>query len=309
MKNKTKQPCIFFENLLEDDKTNELRKKFISDFIEDFKTFEIENIDKEKGIISINDVTHDEVTNKFIPEISVYTFEDDFNLRIEENFQKAKSKIDEMILEAILKDKNPKRFIDNQILLLNDLLPKVRILYLDRPVVKKSIVRLIKFLRKRKTYHDVINTSAPNLVEIDNFSPYSFNWDSANSEDTIPNLEKFYFLITISPPLIECSKEDFINAFTKRKISDGIKWLVKGDNKQISKSSLLYFVSRLIEEGLIVEIETKVFNKTIEYLFRDSFGEILKNIKQTKSTSSVNPAQKNRIDSIINSIFSEFSPF
>lgn len=302
MKDEIKQPCIFFESLLEEDKSNDLKKKFISSFEEEYRSLQTKRVDEDKGIIEFYIGYMDEITNEFICEIQVHDFDTSFNSDIEKNYQIAKTKIDELILEVILNDKSPERFIDNQIILLNDLLLKTHTFYLDRPILKKSIKRLIQHLQKKKS-STAIDISTPNRVEIDDFSPYSFNWDSANPEDTIPNLEKFYSLLTAHPALIECSKEDFINAFTKRKVTNGIKWLVKGDNKLISKSSLLYFVSRLTEEDLINDI-TNSFNKTIEYIFRDSSGELLKNIKQTKSTSSQNPAQKDQIDLIIDSIFS-----
>ena len=302
MKDEIKQPCIFFESLLEEDKTNDLKKKFISSFEEEYRSIQIKSVDEDKGVIEFYIGYTDEITNEFICEIQVHDFDTVFNSDIEQNYEIAKSKIDELILEVVLKDKSPERFIDHQIVLLNDLLLKTYTLYLDRPILKKSIKRLLKHLQKKKL-STTIDVSTPHQVEIDNFSSYSFYWDSANPEDTIPNLEKFYSLLTAPPALIECSKEEFINAFTMRKVTSGIKWLVKGDNKLISKSSLLYFVSRLTEEGLINEIPNS-FNKTIEYIFRDSSGELLKNIKQTKSTSSQNPAQKDRIDFIIDSIFS-----
>lgn len=301
MKDEIKQPCIFFESLLEEDKCNDLKKKFISNFEQEFGTMNVKRINEQTGVIEIWNAYTDEFTKEVIAEILVYDFETYFNSEIEENFQTAKSQIDELILEVILNDKSPERFIDHQIILLNDLLLKTHSLYLDRPILKKSIKRLIKHLHKKKS-STTIDISSPNLVEIDNFSSYSFNWDSANPEDTIPNLEKFYYLLTEYPPLIECSKDEFIKAFTKRKISNGIKWLVKGDNKLISKSSLLYLVYRLIEEGFITEIATDSFNKTIGYIFRDSSGEFLQNIKN-KNLSS-NPAEKERIDRIIDSIFS-----
>lgn len=302
MKDEIKQPCIFFESLLEEDKYNDLKKKFISNFEEEYGTLNVKSINEQTGIIEIWNAYTDEFTNEVIAEILVYDFESYFISEIEKNFRIAKTKIDELILEVILNDKNPERFIDNQIILLNDLSLKTHTFYLDSPILKKSIKRLIKHLQKKRS-STKIDISTPHRVDIDDFSSYSFNWDSANPEDTIPNLEKFYSLLTAHPALIECSKEEFINAFTKRKVINGIKWLVKGDNKLISKSSLLYFVSRLTEEDLINDI-TNSFNKTIEYIFRDSSGELLKNIKQTKSTSSQNPAQKDRIDSIIDSLFS-----
>jgi len=43
------------------------------------------------------------------------------------------------------------------------------------------------------------------------------------------------------------------------------------------------------------------FNKKIEYVFRDNLGQRFSNIKQSKSRMSDNPAQKERIDEIIES--------
>ena len=88
-----------------------------------------------------------------------------------------------------------------------------------------------------------------------------------------------------------------------RKVSNGIKWLVIGKNGSFSKSSLFYFIEKLIEEGLITDVPSTLLNKKIHYLFRDPSNNRLKNIRQSKSTNSSNPSQKDRIDSVINSIF------
>lgn len=144
MKDEIKQPCIFFESLLEEDKSNSLKKKFISNFEEEYRTLNVKSINEQTGVIEIWNAYTDEFTNEIITEILVYDFESYFDSEIEKNFTIAKTKIDELILEVILNDKSPERFIDDQIILLNDLLLKAHTFYLDRPILKKSVKRLLK---------------------------------------------------------------------------------------------------------------------------------------------------------------------
>lgn len=303
MKDEIKQPCIFFESLLEEDKSTILKQKFISSFQEEYRSLHVKSVDENKGIVEFYIGYTDEITNKFICEIQVHDFYKSFNSDIEENFHIAKSKINELILEATLKDISPERFIDNQILLLQDLLLKTDTLYIEFPKIKTSIQLLIKHLQEKKT-HALADPFTPDLITPDDYSTDSFHWDSFNAEETKPVLKKLYSLLTTSPPLIECSETDFINAFTMRKVTHGIKWLVSGKNNKISKSSLFYFIDRLNDDGYISLVPKNQLNKKTEYLFRDSLGANLKNIRQSRNTATSNPAQRDRIDFILNNLFS-----
>jgi len=300
-----KNPLEYFLNLLERDKSDELKDSFVSGIIENIGSY-AETVDKENGIITYWDTFYDQVTDSCVEGLVTYDFNKDFNSTIHSEFLKTKQEIDSFIMEITFKGNSPKEFINFQILLLKDLYLKTNVFYTSKPIVKNAITALIKHIQERYLAEKIININpnAPNLIEIDDYSENSFCWDSLNPEDTISNLERFYGLLTESPPLIECAKEDFIKAFTKRKVSNGIKWLVTGSNQKISKSSLFYLIDRLISDEYITDVPSTLLNKKIEYLFTDSLGGKLKNIRQSKSTTSGNPAQKERIDSILDSIFS-----
>lgn len=301
MKTDTKKPYMFFEDLLQENKIIDLKLNFISNFVEDYRSFEIESIDNEQGIIKFWNSYQDEITLQQIVEISVYDFEDYFNALIVENYKTSKKKTDELLFEICVNGNTPKIFIASQIEFLNNLRTKAESIYSERPIIKKHIKLLIKHLLENRTEIEVDHIT-PNLIDREDYAEYSLNWDSARPEDTIPNISKLFVLLTQSPLLIECSQEEFINAFTKRKIFNGIRWLVKGPNKSISKSSLVYFVRRLIEEEYIENIPESSLNKTIQYVFRDSDGQTLKNIKQTIYAMTDNPTQKDRIELIISRI-------
>ncbi|WP_300565486.1 hypothetical protein [Flavobacterium sp.] len=300
-----KNPLEYFLNLLEKDKSNELKLSFISGIIENIGCY-ADTVDEEKGIITYWDTFYDQATDSCIEGLVTYDFNKDFNSTIHSEFLKTKKSIDDYVLDIVLKGNNPKEFINHQISLLKDLFLKTNDFYISKPIVKNAIIALIKFIQEKYLTEKVVNINfnSPNLIDADDYSQYSFLWDSLNPEDTIPNLERFYNLLTQSPPLIESTKEDFIKAFTMRKVTNGIKWLVTGHNHKISKSSLFYLIDRLISDEYITNVPSALLNKKIEYLFTDSSGDKLKNIRQSKSNTSGNPAQRERIDSILDSIFS-----
>lgn len=304
MENVNKNPLEYFQSLLEKDKSNELKTIYISEIIEHYGSM-IEKVDNENGIVTYWDFFYDESTDSQIEGLVTYDFNKSFNSTISSEFVKAKKSLDSIVLSISYNGISPKEFINIQILLLKDLFVKTESLYLDKPIVKNAIVGLINYIQEKYLVEKIIsiNTSSPNLIDIEDYSEDSLNWDSLNPEDTIPNIEKLYDLLIQSPALIESSKEDFIKAFTMRKVTNGIKWLVIGKNGSFSKSSLFYFIEKLIEEGLITDVPSTLLNKKIHYLFRDPSNNRLKNIRQSKSTNSSNPSQKDRIDSVINSIF------
>lgn len=304
METTIKNPLNFFQTLLEKDKYEELRESSFSEIIE-FRGSSVEKIDSENGIITFWGSFYDQTTDDHIEALVTHNFNDEFNSKINWEFVVARESIDSFILDITTKGSNPKEFINFEVMLLKDLFLKTKLYYLDKPVVKNAIVGLINYVQEKYLTEKIfsLNIKSPNLIEVEDYSEYSFNWDSSNPEDTIPNIEKLYSLLTQAPALIESSKVDFINAFTMRRVTNGIKWLVTHSN-QISKSSLFYFIDKLIEEGCITEVPSSQLNKKIDYLFRDSLGQKLKYIRQSKSTSTNNPAQKDRIDSILDSLFS-----
>lgn len=130
---------------------------------------------------------------------------------------------------------------------------------------------------------------------------YSYTLIAENPEVTI---EKLYNeLINQKPiPLISCTKEDFVNAFTGKEVKEGINWLVISKNKKTSKVSLIYFIDKLIDLGFLSRSIYNDYNKYIKYIFRDKDGNELQNIKQSKSTISKKPQLATTIDQITSSL-------
>lgn len=147
---------------------------------------------------------------------------------------------------------------------------------------------------------NVINKYSKGVVSY-SFTP-SFNLLGEDSSVQKAKIEKLYQLLTDNPPLIGCEKTEFLRAFSGQEVEQGIQWLVTGKNKLTSKVSLLYFIDFLISKGHLDASILNDLNKHIAYVFRDKDGNELKNIKQSKSTVSANPAYKDRIDTIISSL-------
>ncbi len=124
------------------------------------------------------------------------------------------------------------------------------------------------------------------------------------AENPIEIIEKLYTELTTHKPnpIIECHKEDFINAFTGKEVKEGIKWLIVGKNKQISKPSIFHFIDKLINLGFISASILNDYNKYVKYIFRDSNGNELKNIKQSKLDFSDTPQGSSLIDNILHSL-------
>ncbi|RMZ60386.1 hypothetical protein D1632_05465 [Chryseobacterium nematophagum] len=273
-------PLSFFESLLEYDKYDIMKKEFIISYINNNGS--PKEVNMEKGVI-------EEWNEK-------YYFSTTFNHQIEQQGQLAKKNIGIVISESIEKNLSPKLFLEAQIKILNTLLFKAEALYPNQPVVKKILLELIEYINK------YLNVSSKNeerkLMILEESSTLSYNWKSDNYDTKLILVEKLYSLLLIEPPIIKCDKQDFINAFTQRIVNQGINWNVKGKNGSISKSSLIYFIDKLINENFINDVGTD-YNKKIEYVFRDNFGKNLKNIKESKSNYSKKPTGSERIDNIL----------
>ena len=122
------------------------------------------------------------------------------------------------------------------------------------------------------------------------------------NEEKEGKIDILYEKLTEHPAMISCTPEGFKKAFSGQSIDDGILWLVNGKNKMISKTSLFYLMKKLMDEGHLPRSLYNDLNKYVKSVFRDSKGEQLKNLKQSKATYSSNVAYKDRIDEIVSSI-------
>lgn len=151
---------------------------------------------------------------------------------------------------------------------------------------------------KLKNFKDFSTSKDPNLAN-------SFDWYGKDLEENLVQIKKLYELLTKSPPIIDCQEQEFINAFTNQPVNSGIKWLVTGRSKQISKPSLFYLIDLLVEKELL-DFQNSEYNSKVEYVFRDQFGNTIKNIRQSKLSGTANPSGGDRIREIIDELIESF---
>ncbi|GEM_PF-2145168 len=314
-------PLVYFENLLSSDQAEAKKKDWIYDTKTNWGGY-IVDTNEELGSIEQYSWDFDEDTKEFtyIPN-SVTFFQDVFESEIKKELNNSKQIILTEILKISSAGITPQNYLNQLIARMTILQYKSSSLYLDYSFVKENVTALKSFIQENlDSSGSSIEISSKNTLAtpieqvifpipaitnyatpvITNYSSLSFKWDLMNPEDVETELSRLYELLTANPPLIDCDKQDFINGFSQREVVAGINWMVMAKNKTCSKSSLFYLLSQLIEKSDLMD-EPDDFNKKVEYVFRNNEGEKLSNIKQSKSQSSDNPAQKERIDEIIES--------
>lgn len=297
-----KNPLHYFEDLLEYDKTNKLKDIFITECIEELGN-SIENIDNENGIIKYWYNNYVDETDSYIKGLANTDFDKHFTTQISTNYKESKILLDTIIFDIVSKGNSPKEFLIVQMTILKSLYLKLDTSYLEKPIVRNAIVALKNYL------HEKYSIDIPKLpVQKQNnhntetspadYTPLSFCWDSLDDKRRIEELEHLYSLLIEKPPVIQCTREDFINAFTQKKVNNGIKWLIIGRNKFSSKSALFYFINFLNKGSYINTVKSTELNKMIVHVFRDNIGNLLKNIRQSKNHSSTTPTNYERLDNI-----------
>ncbi|WP_077413874.1 hypothetical protein [Chryseobacterium sp. JV274] len=317
-----KAPLRYFEDLLEYNKVNELKDNFIKNGKEKFEGY-IETIDSSKGIIIYLNSYHEDGAKG----TSIASFESTLTNILRAEFQKSKSLIDDFVLNN--SDKYL-QYLYHQQKTLQYLINRGKSEIMVFPVLLNLILGVQRYINEKYLYNQEkkINVDLSNLdtdqlsaflefsnletVDISNkkdyinpedYSALSFSWDSLDHSQRIDQLTHLYSLLTANPPVIQCSQDEFINAFSQRKVIHGIKWLLKGKNGDVSKSTLFYFVDFLNRESYINTVPYSELNKRIEYIFRDNKGEVLKNLRQSKNTSKESvPFGYERLDSIFSQL-------
>ncbi|MBU2949702.1 hypothetical protein KO493_03210 [Tamlana agarivorans] len=174
---------------------------------------------------------------------------------------------------------------------------RIKIRYIESLSAVKKFYFISDYLTKIKDTVDRYSTEVKHY----NFTP-SFVLLAENEKDQQAKIERLFNLLTESPSLIDTSKEEFINAFSGKEVTIGVNWLVIGKNKIVSKISLFYFIEELQKNNHLSNSIIHDLNKYVLYTFRDNHGQELKNLKQSKTTISNIPTQKDRIDTIISSL-------
>ena len=291
-------PLHYFVGLLEYNKTEELKNQFITMFKEHGDYASIIDIN-ENGNIEYHYLDDNNVYHK-----SCYKFEKEFNRKVTREYKKAKKSIDKTVHFIAIQGNIPTQFLELQISILKSLHLKYDKIYITSlPIIKNALIVLNNHISDiyNITTFSTIQKQKTIPIKQDNpdgYSPLSFCWDSLNPEYRLENLNHLYDLLTANPPVIQCSQEEFINAFSQKKVKEGINRLVIAKNKHTSKSTLFYFIHFLNNEGYIASVNSTELNKKVEYIFRDAKGNRFKNVRQSKSYSSKTPEIKEYIDTI-----------
>lgn len=260
-------PLNYFDNLL-----NKTQEQVKGEYMNNMHTsVSVESEDYDKGMIKYYSMVYDINTDSGIEALHTFKFSDTLYNDIKKESSKSLELIKNDILEITKGGNSPQHYIKE----LEQRLDKLKFLakknFLDYPKLEETIEKL-----KLGINNKLLDSP---LIEIEN--TYSFDLDYFHINDKINAVERLYTLLTTSPPIISADKQDFINAFTKKEITNGIKWLLKTRNGHTSKSSIFYFINELRKEKFLIHFDDSTFGKRVEYIFRDYNGKPLQNIKQS----------------------------
>ncbi len=255
-------------------------------------------IDYDSGVVEFDDYDFEksEIT------VFVYSALEDIILDLERETRSIKNDIDFLVERAILNSSDISVSFKN---LENILVSLTKREYLGFPKehVLSSLATILNHLKINYNYYSTFDFTEDNCqIALGDYSPHSYRWISINTEVGKLSLKKFYSLLTQEPKIVECSEKEFINAFSQSKLSNGIKWLIKGKNGQYSKQSLIQFIDYLMANKYIETKNGKDFNESVRYVFRDNNGLLIKNVSVSKSSSTKVPSEWDRIKDIVNRI-------
>lgn len=277
-------PLRFFQDLLERDKSSQMIKEFISNFVENAEETNFE-IDHSKGIITYYGCYYDDKGNQSEPDYITTEFNLIFEALINKEFEVSKYQIQSVISELACQDKTYYPFLDLQRKIIHSLISQAQNIYIDYPFIANKLHDLLNLVEKYEVGHNKKK-----------YNSYSLNPEIAPDKlQTLFNFLKINFLI-------DCSENEFINAFTNREVRYGIKWLDKSKSGHFNKQSIFYLIEELIKSRIILDVSTSLYNKKIEYVFRDQDGNLIKYISQSKNTFLESNYTNDIIDNIISNL-------
>lgn len=281
-------PFSYFQDLLESDKSQILIKEFVSDFLKN-SDYNFIKVNEIKGEFTYHGQFYDSHGNPGESDEIMYDFKSYFEIYIKNELIKTKHLVNQKSIQLLDIGQPIEEHLKTYRTILTNLEPLSLRYYLNYPFVKDAILNLSRYLAQFDNFGFVNQTHNNN----------SFCWDNDDSEKKRESLINLYRLTVIEKKLIEGTSEDFINAFSNGEVKLGLKWMDTTTNGVNCKTSLIYFINRLQEENFIFESNGKAYNDKICYVFRDSKGNLLKDIKNSKSKQKVNSYQYEEIDSII----------
>lgn len=277
-------PLRFFQELLERDKSSQMIKEFISDFVENSGETNFE-IDHSNGIITYYGCYYDYKGNPTEAGYITTEFKLIFEALVQKQFEESKYQLQSVISELACQDKTYYPFLDLQRKVIHLLISQAQNIYIDYPFITSKLHELLNFIEKYE---------AGNARKI-------YNSYCLNPEIALDKLQILFNSLRTNF-LIDCSENEFINAFTNREVRFGIKWLDKSKSGHFNKQSIFYLIEKLINNRIILDVSTSIYNKKIEYVFRDQDGKLIKYISQSKNTFFDSNYNNDIIDDIINSL-------
>ncbi|HFI4794334.1 TPA: hypothetical protein ACGQK4_000025 [Elizabethkingia anophelis] len=210
------------------------------------------------------------------------------------------SEFDKEFKAYIHKGQDVKVLLNNFKFLLKDLSKREYTTFNNLSYIYRALDKISAHIKKKYGFDCELSFKKnQSYIPIEKSLPHSYKWKDSDTT----SLKKLYTMLSEEPKIIDCSEETFIKAFSLSEVEDGIKWCVMGKNGQYSKQSLIEFIKYLMSLKLIVNKETEhLFNKALEYVFRDNTGEHIKNLSVSKSNSTKKPADWDRIENIIDSL-------
>lgn len=209
----------------------------------------------------------------------------------------ATNEIETEITKIVKSNSNPNEYLK--------LVSKRIGIILKKASASHNQLNILPFLKEFQQQFDTLKNFKDFSTSKNFLRANSYNWYGKDQDENLSQIKKLFDLLTKSPPLIDCTKQEFIDAFTNQPVKSGIKWLVTGRSKQISKPSLFYLIDLLVEKELL-DFQDSEYNSKIEYVFRDQFGNTIKNIRQSKSSKTNNPSRADRINEIIDELIKSF---
>lgn len=277
-------PLAYFEDLFSSDKSELKKRQMISDYLE-FKSGDIINIDQQEGIIVENRYLYDEISKDWIQDIGTLKFENVFNDEFKKEIKIFKEYLLNKILDISSTGISTETFLNQIYSKIQTYLQKTSSYYTLYPFIRFELERLLAYILEQmpkkenltKVKENSISRQAMRLPhnshnESNYFHQDSFNWDSINEDDKIPQIKNLYQLLTKLPPIISADESDFINAFTQKNVLAGITWLLEGKSRKTNVASICYLIHKLKEEGFIDDFSSTDFGKKIKYVFRDKEG-------------------------------------
>lgn len=255
-----------------------------ADFLIQDGLIEVISIDKENHVIEFKNIAEVDGLKE--------TFRKDFKNYLNDKLLK---EIDESIL--FIEGEFLKRFSDNNEVKSYAVFLRIKI----RNILTFKAFDDFPFLHKYVSLIEETINRYSIEIKAYGFIP-SFTILAVDENDQFNKIEKLYNLLTESPSIISCTKDEFFNAFSGKEVLDGIHWLVIGKNKFASKPSLFYLINELINYKHLNNSIIHDLNKYVLYTFRDNNGAEFKNLKQSKSFISEKYTQKDRIDHIVSSL-------